>query len=648
LKLKSLSFVSAVDVPAQETATAAIIKRAGDAIEFEARCTVAKVDSELGIVLGWALTSTVDGEPYFDLQGDAIDESNLVKVAADYMESGGYSDEMHDGEEDGRVVFCWPMTEEIASALDIQTAKTGLLVGIKPSPDVLEKFKSHEYTGFSIAGYGERQAVKARTAKCMKCSSYMAKDALKCPSCGAAAPKKRAVSKATWSTAYMDDLPDSAFLYVEGGGSKDSSGKTTPRSLRHFPYKDVNGKVDIAHLRDAIGRIPQSSLSASLKEKLQQRAEKLLASQHADGKRFEAATKQADCDRVAVAKHAYLTTETLGHTHLLDHNNGQAAGYTDYAYVAGTGEYHCHPWTRNSDLDTFVVGASAGHDHQVITQDQVDQLVDAGAATADLDLPSASMDPEVGTGLPNQDANKRAQFSKGNAMKEPATETADLKKKLEKRDAEIARLEKKYAMSDAQRAYYKSLEKREAKDEFLEKSSADRDADVAKSLEANPVVIEVDGVQYRKNDDPRMIAMAKRSKEQAEIIAKRESELADERLEKRVKIELANLPGEMPAKKALLRIVDDIADVELKKGVTAIVAAGNNALAKAFATLGHGARTSEGSPDGVQPQAQLDALVKQHADKNHVDPTVAYGEVLKSAEGKRLYAQVELAKRAGN
>lgn len=68
---------------------------------------------------------------------------------------------------------------------------------------------------------------------------------------------------ATWTTAYINNLPDSAFAYIEEGGQKDDEGKTTPRSLRHFPYKDESGKIDADHVRDALGRIPQSSLSAA-------------------------------------------------------------------------------------------------------------------------------------------------------------------------------------------------------------------------------------------------------------------------------------------------------------------------------------------------------------------------------------------------
>lgn len=83
-------------------------------------------------------------------------------------------------------------------------------------------------------------------------------------------------AKATWSAAEINDLPDSAFLYVEPGGSKDADGKTTPRTLRHFPYKDANGNVDLPHLRDALSRIPQSKLPADTQRELEDKARRLL------------------------------------------------------------------------------------------------------------------------------------------------------------------------------------------------------------------------------------------------------------------------------------------------------------------------------------------------------------------------------------
>lgn len=73
--------------------------------------------------------------------------------------------------------------------------------------------------------------------------------------------------KAEWTTAYINDLPDSSFAYVEPGGTKDGDGKTVPRSLRHFPYKDSDGKLDEAHVKNALARIPQSNVSDEAKSK---------------------------------------------------------------------------------------------------------------------------------------------------------------------------------------------------------------------------------------------------------------------------------------------------------------------------------------------------------------------------------------------
>ena len=84
--------------------------------------------------------------------------------------------------------------------------------------------------------------------------------------------------KAVWTTAYINDLPDSAFLYIEPGGEKDADGKTTPRSLRHFPYKDATGAVDMPHLRNAASRIPQSNLPQNVKDRLAARCQQLLDS----------------------------------------------------------------------------------------------------------------------------------------------------------------------------------------------------------------------------------------------------------------------------------------------------------------------------------------------------------------------------------
>ena len=55
----------------------------------------------------------------------------------------------------------------------------------------------------------------------------------------------------TWSTAFVNDLPDSSFLlcFTDSKGTKQ----------RYFPVKDASGKIDLPHLRNALARIPQAS-----------------------------------------------------------------------------------------------------------------------------------------------------------------------------------------------------------------------------------------------------------------------------------------------------------------------------------------------------------------------------------------------------
>jgi HK97 family phage prohead protease len=74
--------------------------------------------------------------------------------------------------------------------------------------------------------------------------------------------------RAEMTSASINDLPDSAFAYIEPGGTKDSSGRTVPRSLRHFPVHDA------AHARDALSRAPQSPFGDKAMPKIKEAAKK--------------------------------------------------------------------------------------------------------------------------------------------------------------------------------------------------------------------------------------------------------------------------------------------------------------------------------------------------------------------------------------
>lgn len=74
--------------------------------------------------------------------------------------------------------------------------------------------------------------------------------------------------RATMSAAKINDLPDSAFAYIEPGGTKDAEGKTMPRSKRHFSIHDA------AHVRAALSRAPQSPFGQKAMPKIMAAAKK--------------------------------------------------------------------------------------------------------------------------------------------------------------------------------------------------------------------------------------------------------------------------------------------------------------------------------------------------------------------------------------
>lgn len=195
----------------------------------------------------------------------------------------------------------------------------------------------------------------------------------------------------------------------------------------------------------------------------------------------------------------------------------------------------------------------------------------------------------------------------------------------------------------------KDLEKRVASLEAeLAKRTTERDealrvakmSDLEKGAEqdkTNPVVYtSAAGESFRKNDDPRMVAMAKRSDENEKKASEAAARELDSNLAKRADGEFAKLPGEQSAKVALLKAVHGIADEPTRTKVEAILAASASSLAKAFQSLGH-RNVGDGAADS--PVKQIDALAKRRSTDMKIPYAKAYVEVLDTDEGKALYAQ---------
>lgn len=146
------------------------------AVSILARFSKNAVNRDLGIAIGYAVVCekrNADGkfEPYFDQDRDFpehITPQCMVEAACDFALSDRVQGVMHksaDGtmaadptevERRGTVVHTFPMTQDIAEALEITVQKTGLLIAVKPDdPEVLGQIERGELNAFSIGGLRE-------------------------------------------------------------------------------------------------------------------------------------------------------------------------------------------------------------------------------------------------------------------------------------------------------------------------------------------------------------------------------------------------------------------------------------------------------------------------------------------------------------
>ena len=129
-----------------------VLEREGE-LDKSLNADLVKVDEQLGIVFGYAIVCAIDGEPYYDTQGDFIPERAMLEATAEFMTGDRAALDMHQGAPVGQVVFGFPVTDDIAKALGMQASRTGFVVGMKPNSDsLLARFASGEYRGFSIGG----------------------------------------------------------------------------------------------------------------------------------------------------------------------------------------------------------------------------------------------------------------------------------------------------------------------------------------------------------------------------------------------------------------------------------------------------------------------------------------------------------------
>ena len=217
----------------------------------------------------------------------------------------------------------------------------------------------------------------------------------------------------------------------------------------------------------------------------------------------------------------------------------------------------------------------------------------------------------------------------------------------------IAELEKQLAiakqhgtLTDAQRHHLQTLRGSEA-DAFLAKSKTERDVVLADIEKANEVVYksEVTGEVFRKNDDRRLIEMAKSNDEirtqlKAAEVAKRDAEFAkkgDEVLTHFAK----GLKGDLRARLMKAINTEFVVPAEYEEALTAIKGL-NFAAAQLTKSTGVNPQIDPNQPESAQ--GQLERMAADYAKANNVTVTKAYDAVLGTADGARLYSQIPVGR----
>ena len=115
---------------------------------------VLKVNESLNMVYGYALVSKIDGEDYYDTQGDNIPDDVIVPAAKEFAENSQRAEILHSGVRIGKVLHTFPMTDDIAKSLSIEPKMTGLLIGMHVTDDrAMKMVRAGELRGFSMGGF---------------------------------------------------------------------------------------------------------------------------------------------------------------------------------------------------------------------------------------------------------------------------------------------------------------------------------------------------------------------------------------------------------------------------------------------------------------------------------------------------------------
>jgi len=345
-----------------------------------------------------------------------------------------------------------------------------------------------------------------------------------------------------------------------------------------------------------------------------------------------------------VGKMAVLTSETAGHAHSVD-LDAPAGCWSDslstsYQTAEGATEGHCHAWIYDPSTGAITIAPDSGHTHTLADVVPVDVLAAVAGhyAAADDKPPCAVADPPSG----GTTIVIAARAPAGNSTPTggaPTVESKEPRMPTAADDtAQIASLRKLLAaaigMTETQRLHVAKLAPADA-EAFLALSATERNAileplEVAKREAQEVVFVSRTGELFRKLDDPRMVALAKRA-DAAERVAEQQI------FEKRAATELSHFAKVVGVRAAIVQAIDGIADEAVRKDAHEALRGANFALAK----LGTPTGTADGGagPEAADPLQAFEAGRAEFAKAHQIDnPIDATGAFLGTPAGRALKA----------
>ena len=374
---------------------------------------------------------------------------------------------------------------------------------------------------------------------------------------------------------------------------------------------------------------------------------------------LNAIMKRQDPDKPRIiGKNVKMTTAEDGHQHIIDLVGWEGehlyGGMTSWVQADGDQEAHSHPWSYDSK-GGLVIGEALGHKHDIADLKKSSEsngdksmaikkslLTSAasvatlitkfdGATASDEDaaaIRKAALDLNIGGLLPSEgplakmgDDEEDDDDMEKEKMKD---KMKDLKKSLSDAHSIIS-------LTSVEKSHYDGLND-DGKSAFLKMDASDRETAISKANDADPVIYKsLDGMEFRKSDDDRMVQMAKSNDRKSKDLAKAQAAARDSDIEKR-EAELDQLPGKSDVKKGLIGAILDIEDADIRKGAFAILKAANSANDDDFKRAG-----TLSKADVADADSKLEKMAKAHAAENSVPYAQAYMAVTKSGEGAKLY-----------